>query len=174
MAFDAVRKFNDLKQAHVRSRGASVTASKKGIPKSTWGDVQLVGTNFLEIVDGPQTFQLFETDLGFVRTESYKRARDDWKATFPVNRYSQGAWFANVLNEYPDNEEFWTKGMRFAIARGGAGMVKTDWSNLTESIAEEAENLGIPKPPGLTDITDLLKIALVALGAYTAYRIIGD
>lgn len=169
MSFDAVTEFNNLKQAHVRSRGGdpgtgAFVAPVKAVPRSTWGDVQAVGRKFIEVVDGGD----------FVKTSSYKNARDDFEKTLPLVRFGPLTASARMLagDVYPHNEEFWGKGFRFAIARGGAGAVPSSASILKAAIAESAQELGIPKPPGLTDVTDLLKIVIVAAGAYAAYRII--
>jgi len=176
MAFNAVTEFNKLKQSQVQARGATESANTKGTPKSTWADISSIATGFLRAVE-PKVEQGFFDPIKlpeFQRTKSYQDARKAWLATWPLARFSlfefQRGTLANEV--YPLNEEFWTKGLRFAIARGGAGVVPAPATLIKESIVEAANEAGLPKVPGLTDITDFLKIGLVIAGAYVGYRIL--
>ncbi len=85
----------------------------------------------------------------FVHTAHYKRAAALWRAWQPLDVLSAsrgpigaaGDLTSKILTPtvYPFNEEFWGYGVRYAIARSAAGVVKSRFEILVESVSEAIE-----------------------------------
>ncbi len=76
-----------------------------------------------------------KTSCYFQKTTSYKNALNAWFATWPFKKDPTG-WALKMNQEYPWNEQFWTMGLRFAIARNAAGVVPGKFEIAMESINE--------------------------------------
>ena len=155
--------------------GQPIIAGSKAVPRTTWGDVFLFGRGFriwadpnhadcvsLRKAEGAsshlaQTLCVFgHPHAQFVHTKEYKRADKLWEQWNPFNILSKSVGPYSAATElttklltpvvFPFNEEFWGYGLRYAIARGGAGAVPSRFQiaveSVVESVAELPQNVG--------------------------------
>lgn len=122
-----------------------------------------------------------QTGCVFVETASYKSALNAWIATWPFKKDPAG-WAAKMQQEYPWNEEFWTAGLRFAIARSAAGVVPGDFDlaveSINEAVAELPANLRsavnsvaavLPGVPNLSSWAEMIKWGSIGGGLFILY-----
>jgi hypothetical protein len=123
------------------------------------------------------------TGCAFPKTTSYKNAFDAWIKTWPMVKDPSG--FALKVNqEYPHNEEFWTTGLRYAIARSAAGVVPGNFELAIEAVNEAVSELPgnvaavvraanpmnhIPNL-GLGSIGELIKWGSIGGGLFILYK----
>jgi hypothetical protein len=146
-------------------RSGQLLAAGRDIPRTTWEDVIAVAAHlerYADPTDG-QCIELLqkhrgmtktdammmcafnrgarENPRGFVRTESFLQAQEDFRSAAPLTNPIQAAMKVGTFELYPRNEEFWGYANRYAIARRAAGAVPF-WSELAiESLIEATKEL---------------------------------
>lgn len=146
--------------------GQPLIAASKAVPRTTWGDVFLFGQSFRTWADPSRDgcVELLKKEgrgedearvmckfgshphANFVHTAHYKHADKLWKEWQPLQVLAESRGTFGAARDlaakirtpatYPFNEEFWGYGARYAIARSAAGVVRTRFEILVESVGE--------------------------------------
>jgi hypothetical protein len=179
-AMDPVAVLARTKDAYRRDRGVDAA----GNPKTTWGDVASFGTAFRDAVNVGD----------FVRTPSYLAAWGKYGLSLPLIKAGAAVGDDPISLKatryaverfkqiYPYNSEFWSAASKYAIARGGAGMVPTNWQIAASSIKEAVNELPATLKKALPPIPDvnplfnmisaLIKWGTIGAGVYVLWTIV--
>ncbi|MDX1421552.1 MAG: hypothetical protein R3322_00340 [Kiloniellales bacterium] len=134
------------------------------IPRSTYRDVYDFYSSFIQ--------KTYDPNINW--GAPLQDAARAWAATLP------GAGLLGRMGsfEYPANEDFWSKGAKFAIERSSANYpppsgLTLAWESVSESaseLADKAETLARGAGRGLELTTNLIKWGVYATFAYIVYQ----